>query len=342
MTESTDTEIIQKQREKADNLAFPMFVLSVIFLVLLAGIIITWVDIPRVAEMAQLDSEEVSVQARQVQEAVQLAESASHVGKILFAALLLIWPLFWLEYVYSYRVVRNTEGARETHFQALMACFIPPLRLGKVSRAWDDRLWLPSLTWQHPGRELSTLLTQIFNKPMLIIALLILPILLIEFAFQNAVQQYFWLRITMHFTTGFIWFAFTLEFIIMIHATDKKLAYIKKNWIDLAIILIPFISFLRTLRVLRLAKLAKIQKIARLGRVYRVRSLGMKAMRALMTYQVVNRILRISPEKQLSKLQTQRDEVALTLADLDSKIAALKNNASQTNTKKQVGAEPNK
>jgi len=182
-------------------------------------------------------------------------------------------------------------------------------------------MWLPSLSWQHPGRDLSSLLTRIFSKPMLIIALLILPILAIEFVFKSAIQQYFWLRLLLHAATGFIWFAFTLEFIVMISATDKKLAYIKKNWIDLVIILIPLVSFLRSLRVLRLAKLAKIQKIAKLGRVYRVRSLGTKALRALMTIGLVNRLLRITPEKKLLKLREQHDERMLELAELEEEIA---------------------
>jgi len=193
-------------------------------------------------------------------------------------------------------------------------------------------MWLPSLTWQHPGRELSTLLTRIFSMPMLLIALLILPILAIEFVFKGAIQQHTWLRLLLHAATGFIWFAFALEFIIMISATDKKLAYIKKNWIDLAIILIPLISFLRSLRVLRLTRLAKIQKIAKLGRVYRVRSLGMKAVRALMTIGFINRLLRITPQKRLSKLKEQREEHLAELAELEQQIAAIEQDLANERT----------
>jgi len=158
---------------------------------------------------------------------------------------------------------------------------------------------------------------------MLIIALLILPILLIEFVFKGAVQQHFWLRLVLHLATGFIWLAFAFEFIIMVSATDKKIAYVKKNWIDLAIILIPLISFLRTLRVLRLAKLAKIQKIARLGRVYRVRSLGMKAMRAMMMFGFINKILKITPEKRLVKLNAELQERSIEMDELKAEISEL-------------------
>lgn len=324
MNDNTSNLLVSR-REQADRLAFPMFVLSVIFLLLLAGIIVTWVDIPRVAELAQLDTETPADETEQLTEALDLVESASHIGRLFFIALLVLWPLFWIEFAYSHMVARNEEGARKIRLQPLLACIVPPLRMGKVSDAWDERIWLPSLTWQRPSRELTSLLTHIFNKPMLIIALLILPILLIEFVFQSAVQDYFWLRLTLHLATGFIWFAFTFEFIIMISATDKKVAYIKKNWIDLAIIVLPFISFLRTLRFLRLAKLAKIQKIAKLGRVYRMRGLGMKVMRALMMYGFINRLLRISPQKKLAKLKAQHEEQSLQVAELEKQITELEN-----------------
>ncbi len=336
VTNVTDKIALQKaseRRDQADEFALPMFVFSIFFLVLLAGIVVTWVDIPRVAELAKIDAESLealssdasNLEAHQaaIDDAVNLANKANRIGQSFFIALLCIWPLFWLEYAYNYTTRKRKDGSRFIAVQPLLACLIPPLRLGSVSPAWDDRLWLPSLSWQHPGRELSTLLERIFSKPMLVIALLILPILLIEFVFKGAVQEYFWLRLLLHLATGFIWFAFTLEFIIMVSATDKKLTYIKKNWIDLAIILIPLISFLRTLRVLRLARLAKIQKIARLGRVYRVRSLGMKAMRAVMMFEVINRILKITPEKRLKKLNAELEERSLEMTELKSEIKAL-------------------
>lgn len=333
VSDKIEIQKITDRRDQADKFALPMFLFSVFFLFLLAGIVVTWVDIPRVAELAKIDAESLEVLAIDslsttsetvvIDEALQLVNSADRIGQSFFIALLSIWPLFWLEYAYNYSTKRRKDGSRQIPLQPLLACLIPPLRIGCVSPAWDNRLWLPSLSWQHPGRELSSLLERIFSKPMLLIALLILPILLIEFVFKGAVQQHFWLRLLLHLATGFIWFAFALEFIIMVSATDKKIAYIKKNWIDLAIILIPLISFLRTLRVLRLAKLAKIQKIARLGRVYRVRSLGMKATRAMMMFGMVNRILKITPEKRLAKLNAELEERSFEIDELKNEISAL-------------------
>jgi len=89
---------VQLLREKADEFAFPMFGLSVFFLMLMAGIIVTWIDIPRVAELAQLDAEAKVLDGDALREAMQMVDSASRVGQYLLAALLIMWPLFWLEF----------------------------------------------------------------------------------------------------------------------------------------------------------------------------------------------------------------------------------------------------
>jgi len=129
--------------------------------------------------------------------------------------------------------------------------------------------------------------------------------------------------VLIHAATGFIWFAFTVEFIVMVSATDRKIAYIKKNWLDLAIILLPLISFLRGIRALRLAKLAKVQQLAKMGRVYRMRGLGMKLLKALLLFEIVSRVLRITPEKKLQKLNQLRDECLEELDEVEADILEL-------------------
>ena len=66
--------------------------------------------------------------------------------------------------------------------------------------------------------------------------MMILPILVIEYVFTAQVAQYAWLRLLLHVGTGVIWFAFAVEFILMVSVAEKKLAYCKKHWVDLAII----------------------------------------------------------------------------------------------------------
>lgn len=324
------SDLLQFRRELADRVALPMFVLSLVFMALLASLIVIWIDIPRVAELAVLDAIEERSEGELDDDVAMLALTEATtpyetMGWIALGILCAVWVLFWVELAIKtvLRVRAGDELSARLMMTGLLACLIPPLRLAAPSPAWDGRIWLPNLQWQHPGRRLSRTLDGVAGKPMLIIALLILPILLIEYGLSSLVEEHDWLRMLMHVSTGFIWFAFAVEFIIMVSATDKKLAYIKKNWIDLAIILLPLISFLRSIRALRLAKLAKVQRLAKLGRVYRMRGLLMKAVRALMLFQVVNRILRITPEKQLVKLQTVYAEKEIELQELKEDIDEL-------------------
>lgn len=286
------------QQQQADRLALPMFVFSLLFLVLVAVLIVD------------------SLAAAGV-----LAGNRA-VGMWAITMLLLIWPIFIIEYLYGLWLHRSEPVQKQQLIRAVV-CFIPPLRLAAPCRAKGNKIWLPNMDWCQPGRQLSQQLAHKFGKPMLIIALLILPILLLEYGLREVIERNNWLMMLMHFSTGFIWCAFAFEFIIMISASDKKIAYVKKNWIDLAIILLPLISFLRSVRVLRLARLAKVQKLAKLGRVYRMRGLGMKALRALLLLQFINRLIGMTPEKKLRKLQQVREEKLAELSELEEDIHAL-------------------
>ena len=147
---------------------------------------------------------------------------------------------------------------------------------------------------------------------MIGIALLILPVLMVEFLLKEQVARYAWLRLALHVGTGVIWFAFAAEFILMASIAEKKLDYIRKNWVDLAIIVLPFFSFLRSMQAVRgsrLAKLAKIPQLSKLVRAYRLRGTALKAFRALVLLDVSTRLLRTTPEKQLIRL---REELAVT------------------------------
>jgi len=316
---SIETDLSQ-QRKIDDRLAPIMFGLAIVFLLVLSALIVTQVDIPRVVELSVLESETGEITSS----AAKTLQAAEKLGKRLFTLLLLLWPLFIAESLYHATQAKAVNASRHQLALRAAAALLPPLRLGTPSSAWNGRLWLPVMSWIHPGRFSTLTLARFFGRPMIAIALLILPILLLEFGFKSTVANHSWLRIIIHAATGFIWFAFTVEFILMVSVTDKKLLYIKKNWLDLAIILLPLISFLRGIRVLRLAKLAKVQQLAKMGRIYRMRGLGMKLFRALLLLEVVNKVLRITPEKQLAKLETQREEQQEKLDELDAEISELK------------------
>ena len=331
------------------RLAKPMFGLSILFLVLIAALIVLWVDIPRV-ELLAAEIDQV-VDAGNTDGGAVLESSASsssvdeipvgtlHLGDYCVWALLALWPLFWIEFAYKLRTHDHSQRSffPKRIFDCLI-CVCPPLRLAAPNYNYDGKIWLPGLNWQKPGKPLSRRLEKTFGPPMLLIALFILPVLLVEFGLKDVVDSNFAVRLTLHICTGLIWCAFAIEFLIMICATDRKLAYVKKNWLDLAIILLPLISFLRSLRAVRafrLAKFAKVQQLAKLGRVYRLRGLMTKALKALMLFEFLHRLLRITPAKKLAKLKSQRadrleelEELDYEIHQLEQKIAVEKDEAS--------------
>jgi hypothetical protein len=134
---------------------------------------------------------------------------------------------------------------------------------------------------------------------MIGIALLIVPVLLIEWKLMDYVKDE-WpdLRIDLILESvqTFIWCAFTFEFLLMISISDRKFNYVKKNWIDLLIILLPFVSFLRTLRISQIARL----KYA--TRSFKMRGVITKARQGLIFVDFLQRILRLRPESEVKRL----------------------------------------
>ena len=316
--ETADSDLRrQAARRFADNVALPMFGLALVYLALIAGLIVTDVDMPRVEELARSEGklEYANSQA-------SLIAVADRVNDYFVAALLLMWPLFWVEFFLTL-YYRDRSRPLKSYLSGFVAALFPPLRLGVSSRAMDRQLWLPVMGWQQPGKVLVRQLDSIFSKPMLVVAFLILPVLVLEYAFGELLARYIWLRLAVHVSTGLIWWCFAAEFIVMVGASDKRLAYIKRNWIDLAIILLPLISFLRSIRVLRLAQVTKVQQISKVTRVYRMRGLALKLMRGFVVTELITRILRVSPEKKLARLREEYADRSEELEELAARIQVL-------------------
>ena len=297
-----------------------MFGLSLLFLVFIAALVVVWIDIPRVDLTGSLTG-------RRGSESLPWELAGIRLGSYIAMGLFILWPLFIAEFLFNFlRKANRGKTFWQRNRSGLLVCFLPPLRLAAPCHAMNGRIWLPGLGWRMPGKRLSKTLESKFSKPMLFIAMLILPVLIVEFGLQDYVEQDFSARLALHLCTGFIWTAFSFEFIIRVSATHRKLGYLKRNWIDLAIILLPLISFLRSLRVIRAAKLAKFaqaQQLARIGRIYRLRSLAVKALRALILFEFFNRFLRITPEKKLAALRAEYRDRKEDLDDLKVRIDQL-------------------
>lgn len=306
-----------------------MFTLSLVFLALLATIMVLWIDVRHIVETGDesADLEALLGPVLSKQEA-QFEATAYSLGRMCGILLLLLWPVFIAEQLVYRFLTSPDEPLSRRHPYWWVHCFVPPLRLCSRQRdAQEERIWFPKWGWQVADRHLQRRLERIFSIPMIWIALLILPVLALQFFFHQRIIEYPTLRIFLHIGTGLIWFAFATEFIVMVSVADKKLNYCKTHWLDLVIILLPLISFLRTLRLMRatrLLKVGKLQQLSRVVRIYRLRGVAMRGFRALLLLEVLHRLLRTKPERRIAKLEEQYLEKQLELKFLRLEIDELK------------------
>ena len=182
-------------------------------------------------------------------------------------------------------------------------------------------MWLPGLGWRQVNKRLRRRLERQFSVPMILIALMILPVLLVDFFLKAQVVEHNWLRMMLHISTGIIWFAFAFEFILMVSIADTKLEYCKLHWLDIAIIFMPAVSFLRSLRVLRASQVMK------MARVYRLRATAVRALRAMIILEFFQRMMGSDPEQRIRKLEQQLEDVESEAKELRRRIARLRREA---------------
>ena len=305
--------------------AAPMFWLSLCFLVGQACLVVLWVDVPNLRESTIVVMEEKGIVYSINDLGGEPTESDDErwLQNATSTMILLIWPFIIAESIFHWLTRSWGRANRWFHFYGFLFCLCPSLRLCARSVEMDRKLWLPGLGWRRSDKRLRRRLERMFSVPMIAIALLILPVLVIEFFFKTQVARHEWLRLALHISTGVIWFAFALEFILMVSVADKKLTYIRTNWIDLAIILLPLLSFMRSLSLLRstkLAKLLRVSKLTRLASIYRMRATAVKALRALILWEVLERLLRTDPNKHAEKLREELAQRELELRILRREI----------------------
>jgi hypothetical protein len=182
----------------------------------------------------------------------------------------------------------------------LLLTLVPPYRIALSPYPAGPYVWLPGLGWQVADQDLCDRLDRAFSLPMLCIAVLILPVLAGELFWAEEVQANPGLRIALDLATAIIWIAFCVEFIVMSTVAPKKLAYITHNWVNLVIIVLPFLAFLRGVHALRVLWPAKLGKTLKL---YRLRGLGMRAWRGVVALDVIERVVHRNPERRLARLR---------------------------------------
>ncbi len=211
----------------------------------------------------------------------------------------LLYPLFWLETIAHYFV-----GSPRSHSN-LWYCLFPFLRIGGRDHATGKKIWLPWTAWKTVDRRLEHSLKRDFSIPMIVTALLVLPVIIIEFFWAAFVEDNPGWRLALQIAAAFIWAAFTFEFTVLMSVVKYRFTYMRKHWIDVAIILLPMVTFIRAAR---LAQLARLNQISRAARIYRLRGLAMRLWRALVTLEIVEMLLSRDPERRLEKLKIQLEE----------------------------------
>lgn len=225
-----------------------------------------------------------------------------------------LWPVFLVDI--GLRLMRPVKNRVAT----ISCLFLPALRLGLRDSHTATQLWLPSWGWQRVDDALQERVETWLRGPMLVVSLAVLPLLTGEYLAANYIAERPGLKQAVVVATAVIWWAFTVEFILMMSITNQKLKYVKAHWLDLVIILLPLIAFLRALR---LSRLARLQQLTKTTRLYRFRSVATKTYRALLLIDAVARLLHGSPEKRLVKLREQLVEREAELAQLRREIALL-------------------
>ncbi len=304
----------------------PMFFVSLAFLVCQAILVVVWVDVPNLSENALVAIDPSQPNADAIRRSLSRPVVDQRLQNATVAVMMVLWPLVIVEAIWHWISRPWNAANRWFHLYSLIFCLCPSLRMCARSPEMHGRLWLPNLKWRYANRRLRKRLERRFSLPMILIALLIMPVLIIEFFMKAQVAQYMWLRTFLHVGTGVIWFAFAFEFILMVSVAKKKVAYCKEHWIDLAIIILPLFSFLRTLQMFRATRIAhfvRLPMLTKLARVYRLRGTAVKALKGLLVLEFFHRVAGTNPQRRIEKLRRQLDDVELEAKQIRREIVKL-------------------
>jgi voltage-gated potassium channel len=286
-----------------DHLTRPMFWLALAFLAILAG-----------------------VSHRIGQGYTTLFEA-----EVIIWGLLLLWPLFVVEGLLRLWICRRpTMPLVQRLLGFVLLCLAPPLRLGARSYADGERIWLPWLGWNRVDRALRKRLERLFCVPMIVVALMVLPLLAMEFFWLETVRDHFLLSLGRDIGASVVWVAFVIEFVVMISVAQDKPHYCLTHLMDLAVVSLPLVDFLPILRLLRLTRVSELQEISRLGRFYRLRGLVAKLWGAALLLEAFQHLLGDYRQRRLGRLRDQLAEREEELLELRREIGELENELART------------
>jgi hypothetical protein len=309
-------------RDWEDRLAEPIFYLAVVFLVLLSGLI--------------REGHHVN------------AGTPADMLWLYLGGILLMWPVFLAEGMLRVSLLPPTERSPKRIALTLGPSLLPPLRMAVRGVRRPDQLWLPGLGWHVVDYDLSKTLELFFSVPMMFMALLILPVLAVEYYWHHwlaPMESEPLLRAFLDVCISVIWIAFTAEFIIRMAAAESRWQYALAHWLDLAVVVLPMVEFLPFLRVVRLTALTQLSKY------YRIYGVAGKGWRAFLVLEVLQRLTRHSTVSRLrgeldakveeaQELQREIDYYERKIAQLEKGLPAPTGNAVTASTDRPEPAHP--
>lgn len=217
-----------------------------------------------------------------------------------------IWLLSGMGFLYVFIVAEAIAhwctGASNMR-QHIVYLLVPMMRICPHDHIDGKLAWVPGLGWQKTSPRLEANLARMFSAPMIVIALLVLPVVVIEFFYDEMITDR--QRFAIDTCSGFIWMAFVFEFVVMLSVVKRRLRYCKQNWIDVAIVLLPLVSFMGAAR---LGRLVKLKQLTRTAKIYRMRGLIIRSWRAVVVLDVIDALLRRDTDRRIEKLQNQIQE----------------------------------
>jgi voltage-gated potassium channel len=252
---------------------------------------------------------------------------------IISVGLAALWPLFVGEAVVGVLRRDRSKPLRPVLLRAVLVALLPPFRMA-LTDPRTEMIWLPGLGWQPPGKDLYTRLERAFGGPMIVFALLILPVLGLEYFQAEEIRENPGLALALHVGVAVIWVAFAVEFVLLASAAPHPLTYAQEKWLDLAIVVLPMLEFALSrwvdaaplARLLRLGRALSPEQISGMQRMYRLRGLAMKGWQAFLILGGLGRLIGDADRKRLKEIEDR-------IAALEDELVGLRKEAAELRVK---------
>lgn len=247
-------------------------------------------------------------------------EAHQHRGRFDTAGLRCLAIAFWLAPVYLAEAIAHLIVGPRRSWVSLPLSLIPPLRIVGRDHTRGQTVWLPGWGWVPTAPELEAGLERQLSFPMIGVALLVLPVIAVEFLWADRIERDVRLGLVAQLAAAFIWLAFAVEFLVLTSITSSRVRYLRHHWLDLVIICLPLVAFLRVLRIGRLGRLLRLHQlgtVTRSARAFRLKGLAFRVWRAVLLLDVIDRLVHRDDEQRLAKLMRR-------LAEKEQEVDALR------------------